>query len=128
MICLESMAHQLVIVSHRSPKPYAGPEYDLHEAARNWVSRILQPAGLFPSDAVYFLPTKQQKIQAIKTLGCSAFLDDLPEILDDEAFPESTTSILFRPSGEQSVVTHSESGAFLCTRWEDLPRIVGNLQ
>jgi phosphoglycolate phosphatase-like HAD superfamily hydrolase len=39
--------HELVIISHRSRHPYAGPRHDLHAAARTWVADWLQSVGLF---------------------------------------------------------------------------------
>jgi hypothetical protein len=96
--------HQLVIVSHRSLHPYAGPQYNLHAAACNWVAERLQTRGLFQgvnaNNAVNFLETREAKLATITRLGCAAFLDDLPEILDAPEFPVETTGILFDPSGE----------------------------
>ena len=93
----------LVIISHRSLRPYAGEPHDLHAAALGWVAERLQSEGLFGSigdkSAVHFLETRDQKLEMITHLGCEAFLDDLPEVLGDSAFPVSTAGILFDPSG-----------------------------
>lgn len=101
---LEAAGHQLVIVSHRSLHPYAGPQYDLHAAARNWVAERLQNEGLFLSgngrNPVNFLQTREAKLATIERLGCTVFLDDLPELLDAPEFPVETVGILFDPNGE----------------------------
>lgn len=101
MLHLVDQGHELVIVSHRSRRPYAGPSYDLHAAARGWVAEQLQSAGLFldGGGSVHFLETRQEKVARIAELGCHAFLDDLPEVLGDTRFPASAMGILFEPSG-----------------------------
>ena len=101
MLQLVEQGHELIIVSHRSLRPYAGEPHNLHAAARGWVAERLQSSGLFAADngSVNFLETRQEKVARIAELGCQAFLDDLPEVLGDSAFPDSTARILFDPSG-----------------------------
>ena len=101
MLALVEVGHDLVIVSHRSRRPYAGEPHDLHIAAQHWVAKRLQSAGLFPKNNgnVNFLETKHEKIARIAELGCHAFLDDLPEVLGAPDFPSRTMGILFDPSG-----------------------------
>jgi hypothetical protein len=90
----------LVIVSHRSRYPYAGPQYDLHDAAHNWISDHLHPNGLFDGQSknIYFLETLSEKLKKISELSCDIFLDDLTAVLDSPEFPESTLGILFDPA------------------------------
>jgi hypothetical protein len=101
MLNLVNAGHELMIVSHRSRRPYAGEPHDLHAAARGWVAEQLQITGLFAEDSgsVHFLETRQEKVARITELGCHAFLDDLPEVLSDPGFPASAVGILFDPSG-----------------------------
>lgn len=103
MLLFVDNGYELVIVSHRSRRPYEGPSYDLHASARGWVADHLQTAGLFAegSGNVNFLETRQEKVARIAELGCYAFLDDLPEVLGDSGFPASTIGILFEPSGDR---------------------------
>ena len=93
----------LVIISHRSLRPYAGEPHDLHAAARGWVADRLQSIGLFGEESdnskVHFLETRDQKVEMITHLGCQAFLDDLPEVLNAPGFPAAAAGILFDPSG-----------------------------
>jgi hypothetical protein len=91
----------LVIVSHRTRRPFLGHPYDLHEAARKWVSRFLidQAQPLIEEDDVYFELTKHEKLARIGTLNLDTFIDDLPEILLAEEFPARTARILFDPDG-----------------------------
>ena len=101
MLSLVDQGHELLIISHRSRHPYAGPRHDLHTAARDWVEEHLQSRGLFTREngPVNFLETREQKVALIAELGCQAFLDDLPEVLEAPGFPASAMPILFDPSG-----------------------------
>ena len=105
MLALQEQGHELVIVSHRSLRPYAGPAYDLHAAARDWVRERLESQGLFKDGHVYFHETREAKIAAIGSLGCDVFLDDLPEVLGDAWFPTKTQGILFDPEGSHPAIS-----------------------
>ena len=52
--------------------------------------------GLTPGD-VFFEQTRQEKLQRINSLGCTHFIDDLPEFLIDPDFPANVVRILFDP-------------------------------
>ena len=128
MQALQTAGHRLVIVSHRSLRPYAGPPHDLHAAARGWVIERLQSAGLFCSDGkgspINFLETREAKVATIAQLGCKVFVDDLPEVLEAPAFPAGTVGILFDPLQElaQPAIQHRVSA------WNELPALLANLQ
>ena len=87
----------LAIVSHKTRHPFLGPKYDLHEAARSWVTNKLVARKLMDPDQVYFELTKDDKIRRVAEIGCDYFIDDLPEILLAPAFPQRTQGILFDP-------------------------------
>ena len=75
---------RLFIISHKSKTPYLGPKYDLHHSAMKWLERnqFFSVDGLGMSkDNVYFELTKESKINRIEILGCTHYVDDLPEIL-----------------------------------------------
>ena len=122
MLQLKAAGHDLVIVSHRSRRPYAGEPHDLHAAARGWVAERLQSTGLFAADSgsVNFLETRQEKVALIAELGCQAFLDDLPEVLGDSGFPASAAGILFDPSGE----IENQEDKLRITDWLQLPNLL----
>ena len=76
---------ELFIISHKTKTPYEGPKYNLHNAASNWLEKNLffEKSGInIPRKNVYFEVTKTKKIKRIESLGCTHFIDDLPEILD----------------------------------------------
>jgi len=91
---------ELTIVSHRSRFPYAGPKYDLHDAAHNWIIRELHPNKIFDesSQRIYFLETFSEKLAQISDSNFDVFLDDLSTVLESADFPESTLGILFNPA------------------------------
>jgi hypothetical protein len=97
--------HETYIVSHKTRYPFAGPRYDLHDAAREWVRSNLMQVDmpvLSPGHAFFEL-TKRDKLARIKALALDFFIDDLPEILEAEEFPTATIPLLFAPEGEHSL-------------------------
>ncbi len=89
----------VVIISHKTKRPYRGPDLDLRSAARQWLeaNRFFEShTGLTQSD-VYFEETKQAKLQRIASAGCQLFVDDLPEFLSEPDFPPNVQKILFDP-------------------------------
>jgi hypothetical protein len=125
---LSREGHHLVIVSHRSLRPYAGPPYDLHAAARSWVAERLQGLGLFQESGaaspVNFLETRDAKIAMISKLKFDVFVDDLPEVLDAPDFPADTKGILFDPEGELP----QRKGRFHLRDWGHLPALLKQMQ
>jgi len=123
MHCLVAEGHELVIISHRSRRPYAGHPHDLHGAARDWVADRLQRKGLFcavgDEACVHFLETREHKIEMIANLGCETFLDDLPEILNAPGFPAATSGILFDPAAINMM--WEKCGHYRITSWGQLP-------
>jgi hypothetical protein len=128
MLQMVADGHRLVIISHRSRHPYAGPPYDLHAAARTWVALRLQSLGLFSNtldhaNAVNFLETREKKITMIGELACDVFVDDLPEVLNDKHFPSQTMPVLFDPAREHGARNNTHP----LTDWLHLPRILAEL-
>lgn len=80
----------IYIISHKTQYPYLGPQHDLHAAAHQW----LDTQGFNNTD-VFFEHTKEAKLARIKSMGCTHFIDDLPEILMHKEFPLQTEKILF---------------------------------
>jgi hypothetical protein len=90
------------IVSHKTKTPYLGPQYDLHQAAYKWLEKegFFNPGVVgIDRNCVYFELTKAKKISRIARLGCTHYIDDLPEILIDERFPDQVRKLLFNISG-----------------------------
>lgn len=111
------------IVSHRTQYPFRGPRYDLHQAAHEWLDLYgfydQQRIGL-ARDRVFLELTKEEKLSRIRDLGCSHFIDDLPELLEDPAFPPGVERILFDPNG-----VHAASAQLhRATSWDEITALL----
>ncbi|MGH6804758.1 MAG: hypothetical protein ACREC3_15545 [Methyloceanibacter sp.] len=109
------------IVSLKTRHPFSGPQYDLHQAARAWVSEHLhnESTPFVEPDAVYFELTKEEKLARITDLKCSLYVDDLPEILLAPSFPRGTEPFLFDPDGH-----HLDTHLPRIQSWQQLQKIV----
>lgn len=120
LLTLQCLGVELVIVSHKTATPFKGPAYDLHAAARDWLGLqgFFSPEGLgWCQEQVYFEPTKERKAQRIVDLGCTHYVDDLPEIL--ALLPETIERILYAPTG----ASEWDGGAVM-TSWDELEALV----
>jgi hypothetical protein len=111
----------MCIVSHKTRTPYRGPPCDLHGAARSWLTQegFHASDGLaWSPDQVHFEPTKEAKVARIVALGCSHYVDDLPEIL--AMLPDGIAKILFAPNGE--VKSHPSWRRM--SSWSQLPALL----
>jgi hypothetical protein len=91
------------IISHRSRHPYLGPRYDLHAAARDWLEHhgFVDAARIgLGRDRFFFEVHKHEKLARIASERCTHFIDDLPELLSEPAFPRGVERILFDPSDD----------------------------
>jgi hypothetical protein len=91
----------VAIVSHKTRYPYLGERHDFHAAATRWLeeNHFFDDADIaMPRERVYFELSKADKISRIGSIGCDVFVDDLPEIFADPAFPGAVEKILFDPA------------------------------
>lgn len=99
------------IISHRTRHPFTGPKHNLHKFAKLWLKKQgffdPQKVGLVEEN-VFFELTKEDKLKRIIKLNCTHFIDDLPEFLSEQKFPEKIIRILFDPSDKYKDVTSFE--------------------
>ncbi|MAQ88976.1 MAG: hypothetical protein CMM03_03890 [Rhodopirellula sp.] len=120
---LQQRGVQMVLVSHKTRRPYTGPAYNLHQAAWSWLDK----QGFFTADGlgwsrgqVFFEETKNAKVARIKAEGCTHYVDDLPEIL--EMLPSSIKGILYDPNNT------CEDGLWLKLRaWDDAYKVITSI-
>jgi len=113
----------VAIISHRTRHPYLGERHDLHAAARDWLARhgFHNSAGVgLPAERVFLEETKEAKLARIAEMGCTHFVDDLPEILAHPLFPPGVRRILFDPHGQHG----SAAGADVARSWADVSALV----
>jgi len=116
--------HEVAVISHKTKRPFLGPPYDLHEAARTWVERHLckDAMALVPATHVFFETTKEEKLARIEAFGCDIFIDDLPEILQADAFPAVVRRVLFDP--ERNHAAMSIAGIRVTHSWNEFEQYV----
>lgn len=108
------------IVSHKTEyAPYDETRTDLRAAALAWMTSH----GLFEhkvtglrQESVSFAPTRKQKIERIRQLGCTHFIDDLEETFLEDSFPDDVEKILFSPNPQKLVL----QGATVLTSWKEI--------
>ncbi|SMP79543.1 hypothetical protein SAMN06295888_13219 [Desulfonatronum zhilinae] len=108
------------LISHKTRTPYLGPPHDLHQAAWGWLERhgFFAQNGLgWSEDQVFFEQTKEEKIRRIVALGCTHYVDDLPEILD--MLPDTLVKVYYAPRGGEQA-----SGRQVLRTWADLPALL----
>ncbi|BEV72221.1 hypothetical protein THUN1379_17030 [Paludibacterium sp. THUN1379] len=95
----------LRIISHKSRYGHFDPEQvDLRQAAMDWMQQrgFFAPDGLgFVAGDVSFHDERGEKLAAIARQGCRVFIDDLPEVLLDGAFPPDCRALWFAPGNRQ---------------------------
>jgi hypothetical protein len=113
----------VTIISHRTRWPYLGEKYDLHQSARDWLAAygFHDPAKIaLPVGNVYLESSKQEKVDRIAAVGCTHFIDDLPEFLTEPAFPTAAKKILFDPNA-----LHADGAATLrVASWSEIERLL----
>jgi hypothetical protein len=88
---------RLSIVSHKTQLGHFDEDaVDLWDAARFWLGErgIVAPGVVHPED-VHFLTTREAKLARIAGIGCTAFVDDLPEVLLHPDFPSGVRPVWF---------------------------------
>ncbi len=92
-------AINVAIISHKTQfASIGGGGINLRDAAINWMKQNRffdhEGLGLLP-DQIYFESTRQEKIERIKRLGCTHFIDDLEETFLETSFPSNVERILY---------------------------------
>jgi len=110
------------IVSHKTQfANYDTTETDLRKEALKWLDRAgffdMGLTGLSAGD-VYFESTRVDKINRIRSLGCTHFIDDLEETFREPSFPPDIEKILFNShvSGDFTART----GGKVFVDWKDI--------
>lgn len=108
------------IVSHKTEYAnYDETRTNLRDAALGWMKKnnFFTEEGLGLSEQqVYFESTRVEKIERIKQLGCTDFIDDLEETFLEESFPESIHKILYAPHRQYS----GKVPVQLVSQWQEI--------
>lgn len=96
------------VVSHKTEfAAYDDTGTNLRKAALAWMAAH----GLFDADggglspeAVFFAATRYEKIEHVRHLGCTHFIDDLEETFHEPGFPAGAEKILYAPAEDASAM------------------------
>jgi hypothetical protein len=108
------------IVSHKTEVAgYDETNTNLRDAALGW----MEANGFFSRDglgldreSVFFGSTRQEKIDRIRGLRCTHFIDDLEETFLEDSFPAGVEKILYAPYKPD----RNPSGAKVAASWPEI--------
>ncbi len=110
---------KICIVSHKTEWANKDRRVNLRKRALRW----MRENGFFHRDGlgltesqVFFESTRQGKVDRIKDLGCTHFIDDLEETFLEESFPKDIKKFLYLPSPDGSTV----EGVKIFNTWWDV--------
>jgi hypothetical protein len=109
------------IVSHKTEFGHFDEKrISLREQSRWW----LREQGFFAKQSpfileenVFFETTREEKIERIKTLQCTHFIDDLVEVLYSPLFPDNVKRFLFQPQAESETTKRYSN-------WEEIKNAI----
>jgi len=94
--------HEVFIVSHKSLYGHFDEKkIPLRDEAMRWLIEnkfVGNDLLMIPKENVFFEATRQEKIDRIKSISFTHFIDDLQEVFDEELFPDSVSKYLFDPA------------------------------
>ncbi len=90
-MCNSNPNVDIFIVSHKTEFGHFDEKrISLRDASRGWLRQqgfFNQTIPYIKEAQVFFETTREEKIERIKSLQCTHFIDDLPEVLDHPQFP-----------------------------------------
>lgn len=108
------------IISHKTERAAFGEtDTNLRTVAMTWMmdNDFFKPDGLGLSpQSVYFESTRQAKIERIRHLICTHFIDDLEETFLEDSFPANVEKILYDPHRQCS----PPRGVRVLTTWKEI--------
>lgn len=76
---------------------------NLRDMALEWLMKNFAHHKLtLPLDSIYFAHTREDKINTIRSLNCTYFIDDLEEVLSHSLFPDDVQKILINGSNNHN--------------------------
>ena len=111
------------IISHKSEFPALGPEVNLRDAALEWLTAndfFNESHYALPRSSVFFESTRKLKVMRIGQEKCAVFIDDLPEVFEEDIFPVDVIKILY------SQIEHSNAKAnvIVCEDWKLIENLI----
>lgn len=114
--------YELFIISHKTKYPVIGEKINLQESAANYLSDVnILNSDIIPISNLFFEDSSSAKLARISDLGLDFFIDDLPSILKDKAFPKTTRKILFDPLSKNCKAYYD----FAASNWSEISQFMG---
>jgi len=117
---------RVYIISHKSEfAKFNETGTNLRDTAMAWMrkNRFFEFDGLgLSQEDVYFESTRREKIERIRYLECTHFIDDLEETFLDELFPTNVGKILYAPHMQHSFA----DGLRVTSTWEEISGFLFN--
>jgi len=109
--------HEVYIVSHKTEFGHFDEEkVSLPDEAMKWLiaNKFVGPKpSMVRTNHVFFEPTRELKLARIQTLGCTHFIDDLEEVLNEPGFADTVRKYLFNyNAGQDFVNLQYQSGSW----------------
>ena len=106
---------ELYIVSHKTKFAHHDEEKtNLRAAALSFLQQNnVVSSKQLNLDKVIFKPTLNEKVTAIRELGCNCFVDDLPKVLNHPNFPNTCKKVCFG--------TQMDDASYLAS-WNDVKK------
>lgn len=119
-----TLGDTVLIVSHKTEHGHFDPDKtNLRAAAMRW----MEEQGFFTERGfsmtpghVHFASSRSEKLSRIAELECDIFVDDLEEVLTDEAFPGCVRRILFSDHAEMK----DDVPYHVCRDWRSIEEVV----
>jgi hypothetical protein len=122
--CSRRADTNVFIVSHKTEfGHFDASGINLREVARAWMVKhgfFEKSCFNLSGDALYFEPTRDDKIKRIAELGCTHFIDDLEEVLEHSLFPAGVRRILFLNGRSRSPAVSDE----VCADWQEIEETI----
>ena len=113
---------KVYIVSHKTEYArFDQTKTNLRKAALSWMGKngFFEDDGLgLSKENVYFEATRIEKIERIRYLACTHFIDDLEELFLELSFPAGIVKVLFAP--DKLSLAGEISDVRLYNTWNDI--------
>ncbi len=97
----------LYVISHKTEFASFDKTVNLRESALNWIQQNrFFDSHILSRENVYFQSTRRGKIERVKYLKCTHFIDDLEETFLEPSFPAGVKKILYVPHTKHSFLPH----------------------
>jgi len=120
---------ETIVVSHKTEfGHFDRDKISLRDSAKEFLNsgQIWDSDGEGLLNELRFESTREQKIQTIAELQCDVFIDDLPEVLENNVYPLESRRILFDPVNQykttalERVLSWDDAAEVLMGEWSEL--------